>query len=127
MPPRNSNRVSEANVSRYIAKSLIEPFGVIGIPPITMHVNMDDLLDTMFKYSDVKSEVDQQCRYFENMVRQVCTHHHITMPYIWYSDRTVDEHGRSLGITISVIRERASPKIYRVGCAFSKSSRNRPR
>jgi len=32
--PRNSNIVSEANVSRYFSKHLIEPFGVIGIPAV---------------------------------------------------------------------------------------------
>ena len=69
-----------------IPQSTLEPFGVIGIPPIRLQVDMGELLDTMFKYSDVKAAPNTRVQYFMAMMRQVCNHHNIEFPDVWRFD-----------------------------------------
>ena len=69
-----------------IPQSAIDPFGVIGMPPISPQIILGELLDTMFKYSDVKAAPDERVRYFLAMMHQVCSHHKIEHPEVWRFD-----------------------------------------
>jgi len=69
-----------------IPQSAIAPFGVIGMPSISPQIILGELLDTMFKYSDVKAAPDERVRYFLAMMQQVLAHHKIKQPEVWRWD-----------------------------------------
>jgi len=70
-----------------IPQSTLAPFGYTGMPIVQLQVDMGDLLDTMFKYSDVKAAPEERVRYFIAMMRQVCSHHKIEIPEVWRSNQ----------------------------------------
>jgi hypothetical protein len=69
-----------------IPQSTLAPFGYTGMPTVQLQVDMGDLLDTMFKYSDVKASPNTRVQYFMAMMRQVCNHHKIESPEVWRCD-----------------------------------------
>jgi len=55
MTPRNTNQVSEANVSRYISSTVIAPFGYTGIPILVnmAHRNKYAIMTAIIGYTKV--------------------------------------------------------------------------
>ena len=65
MNPRNSNQVSEANALRYFPFSVIEPFGVTGMPKLIDMVRKAkyEILDSVLNY---RNQVNGLQSYFDN-------------------------------------------------------------